>query len=108
MGYARRVRFLCIPLLGVGCFSWSQSVSISYKVKCEMCHGAAGLADTQQAKLLKVLPFTDPTVVSKSDTTLTGIIENGTGKMPAFKGKLTDNEITNLIRYVRQVQNNQP
>ena len=89
-------------------FASSQvATSISYKAKCEMCHGTSGLADTPQAKQLKVLSFSDPIVVADSDSTLVGIITNGSGKMPAYKGKLSDAEINSFIQFIRKVQNQQ-
>lgn len=102
--FARSAGVLLVLLFGFGLSMDAQTESLSYKAKCEVCHGSAGLADTPQAKRLNVLPFTDPTVVAKSDTTLIGIIENGSGKMPAFKGKATDQEVNSFIQFIRQVQ----
>jgi mono/diheme cytochrome c family protein len=91
--------FFCIETLG-----WSQAAPLSYTAKCAVCHGSTGAADTATAQRFSVLAFTDPIVVAKSDSVLIGIIENGSGKMPAYKGKLTDQEINTLIEYIRQVQ----
>jgi mono/diheme cytochrome c family protein len=104
---AARCTVLCTLLLGTGTPTWPQSATpnISYKTKCEVCHGTAGLADTPEAKRLSVLPFTDPSVVAKTDSALIGIIQNGSGKMPPFDGKLSDQEINALIQFIRQVQN---
>jgi mono/diheme cytochrome c family protein len=99
-----RLGFFSVLFFCIEGMSWAQTATISYKTKCEVCHGATGLADTALAKRLNVLSFTDPTVVAKSDSALVGIIENGSGKMPAFTGKLTDQEISTLIQYIRQVQ----
>lgn len=103
-------RFIVIAALPLctGSLAWSQvTASLSYKAKCEICHGVSGHADTPQAKQLKVLPFTDPTVVADSDSTLIGIITSGSGKMPAFKGKVSDAEINSFIQFIRQLQNQQ-
>ena len=78
--------------------------SVDYQTKCQMCHGVSGLADTGPAKTLKVQPLNSATVEAKSDATLTGIIKSGSGKMPAFQGKLTDDEINNLVKYIHQLQ----
>lgn len=102
---AQRIGILCILLFGILVPSWPQTTSISYKTKCAVCHGSSGLADTPEAKRLSVLPFSDPIVKAKTDSELIGIVQNGTGKMPSFKGKITDQEINNLIQFIRQVQN---
>lgn len=104
--HMRRIVLISALPVCIGPLAWAQTTtSVSYKAKCEMCHGTTGLADTPQAKQLKVLPFTDATVVADSDSTLIGIITNGSGKMPAFKGKLSDAEINAFIQFIRQVQN---
>jgi len=102
----RRVNVLIgVLLIGLANLGFSQTSTISYKTKCEVCHGTAGLADTPEAKHLHVLPFNDPSIVAKSDAELSATIQNGSGKMPSFKNRITDAELNNLIRYIRQVQN---
>jgi mono/diheme cytochrome c family protein len=76
----------------------------SYRDKCMICHGANGLGKGQSGKSVNVLPFNSPSIVAMSDAALLGILENGAGKMPAFKGKITDDEANKLIQYVRQLQ----
>jgi mono/diheme cytochrome c family protein len=39
-----------------------------------------------------------------SDSDLTGAITNGKGKMPAFKGKLTDAQIKDMVTYIRTLK----
>jgi competence ComEA-like helix-hairpin-helix protein len=75
-----------------------------YVAKCKMCHGATGLADTPTGKMLKVLPNTYPTVMNLSITELAGIISAGKGKMPAYKGKFSDAQITDLARYFKNLK----
>jgi cytochrome c6 len=102
----------CLLVLGVAAFgtaslSFAQSSgNLSYKAKCQMCHGATGLGDTQPGRALNVQPFTSSAVQAMSDAALIGIIRNGQGKMPAYQGKLPDAEINNLIQYIHQLQTN--
>ena len=77
---------------------------IPYIAKCAGCHGMKGLADTQAGKTTNARPFNDPTVVAMSDTTLLGIIENGSGKMPAYKSKISDDEANKMIQYIHLLQ----
>jgi mono/diheme cytochrome c family protein len=76
----------------------------TYKAKCAMCHGADGLAATPMAKNLKVLSFKDPTMVAAPDAQFIASTTNGKNKMPAYKGKLTDAQIKDVISYIRTLQ----
>src|SRR3984885_15532614 len=71
----------------------------TYKAKCQMCHGADGLGATPAGKSMKAIPFNDPQILQKSDAELIEATTNGKGKMPAYKGKLTDAEIKGAIGY---------
>lgn len=79
-----------------------------YKRQCVMCHGAAGLGDGPAAKTLKgKLPsLADKTVMSKlTDAQIHEVITNGKkteiGNMPALGKRLTAEEITDIVNYVR-------
>jgi mono/diheme cytochrome c family protein len=87
-----------IPALAQG------SGADTYKAKCQMCHGADGLGATPAGKSMKAIPFNDPQIVHKSDAELIEATTNGKGKMPAYKGKLTDAEIKEVIGYIRILQ----
>ena len=76
----------------------------TYKAKCAMCHGADGLAATPMAKTMKVLSFKDPAMVKASDAQFIASTENGKNKMPAYKGKLTDAQIKDVVSYIRTLQ----
>jgi mono/diheme cytochrome c family protein len=76
----------------------------TYKAKCAMCHGADGLAATPMAKNLKVLSFKDPAMVNAPDAQFIASTTNGKNKMPAYKGKLTDAQIKDVISYIRTLQ----
>jgi cytochrome c6 len=72
-----------------------------YKAKCAMCHGPDGTGSTATGKALKVRDLASPDVQSQSDAQLTEIVTNGKDKMPAYKGKLTDDQIKGLVAYIR-------
>ena len=89
---------LAIPAL-------AEDTAALYKTKCAMCHGADGLAATPIAKNLKVLSFKAPAMVSATDAQFIASTANGKGaKMPAYKGKLTDAQIKDLVSYIRTLQ----
>jgi mono/diheme cytochrome c family protein len=75
-----------------------------YKAKCLMCHGPDGMANNPAGKALKAVSFKDPAVIKASDAELFAAVKNGKGKMPAENGKLTDDQIKTVIKYVRTLE----
>ena len=70
----------------------------TFKAKCAGCHGADGL---KAMPAMGVKPLNSPDIQAKSAAQLTASVSNGVGKMPAFKGKLTDEEITAVVGFVK-------
>jgi mono/diheme cytochrome c family protein len=69
----------------------------TFKAKCAGCHGADG---TKAMPAMGVKPLNTPDVQGKGAATLTGEVTNGVGKMPAFSGKLSPDEISAAVAYV--------
>jgi mono/diheme cytochrome c family protein len=80
------------------------SGAATYKAKCAMCHGADGLAATPMAKSMKILSFKAPAMVKTSEAQFIASTTNGKARMPAYKGKLTDAQIKDVIAYIRTLQ----
>lgn len=98
-----------VVLAAVVCLAGSVSFAQSsgeatYKAKCAMCHGAKGAADTPTAKMLKVLPLSSPEMKKLTDAEMITATTDGKGKMPAFKGKLTDPQIKEVVSYFRTLK----
>lgn len=75
-----------------------------YDKKCVKCHLETGEGGKIQIETveLKVPNFTDPRNQDDDDTDYIEKVERGaSGKMPAFKGKLTDVEIKAVVGYIR-------
>lgn len=72
-----------------------------YKAKCQMCHGASGMADTPAGKAMKVKPITDPEVKKQSEAEMIAATKNGAGKMKAFKDSLSDAQIKEAVGHFR-------
>lgn len=83
-----------------------------YAMDCALCHGATGDGKTDIAKdmQLTLTDWTDPkALASAPDQTLFNIIRNGKDKMPPEdKGRATDDEVWNLIVYIRGFGKAQP
>jgi cytochrome c6 len=73
----------------------------TYKAKCQMCHGATGLADSGAGKAMKVKPITDADVKKTTEAEMVEAVRNGSGKMQAFKDKLSDAQIKDAVAYFR-------
>jgi cytochrome c551 len=93
-------------LLCVGAVAsvWAEPASSVFKTKCAPCHGAAGDANTPAGKALKVPSFTSEEVLNETDANLLTIARNGKGKMPAWHDKLSDDQLKDLIAFIRTMQ----
>jgi mono/diheme cytochrome c family protein len=98
------VRMYLVCLLAAGTVSFAQDGAATYKSKCQGCHGADGTGNTPAGKSTKVRSFSDPEVVKMSDADLIAETTNGKNKMPAYKGKLTDAQIKDVVAYIRTLQ----
>jgi|HubBroStandDraft_2_1064218.scaffolds.fasta_scaffold1779134_1 mono/diheme cytochrome c family protein len=74
-----------------------------FKSKCAACHGSDGSANTAAGKSMKIRDFHSPDVQKQTDAELTEIISAGKGAMPSYKGKLTDDQIKQLVGYIRDL-----
>jgi cytochrome c6 len=74
-----------------------------YKSKCQSCHGADGKATTV-GKKLGARDFQDPDVVSMSEEDLVKTTTDGKNKMPAYKGKLKEDQIKALAQYIKEIK----
>ena len=92
---------LAVFLVSAGTAFAQSAGEATYKAKCQMCHGATGMADSGAGKAMKVKPVTDPDVKKLPEAEMITVTTNGSGKMPAYKGKLTDAEIKDSVTYFR-------
>ena len=98
----RNLAVLASAVCLAGSMSFAQSGGeATFKAKCQMCHGANGAADTPTAKMMKVSPASSPEMKKLSEADMIASTTNGKGKMPAFKGKLTDEQIKDVVSYFR-------
>jgi mono/diheme cytochrome c family protein len=82
---------------------FAQSGSDTYKAKCASCHGATGMAESGAGKAMKVKPANDPDVKAMSEADMIKVTTDGKGKMPAFKGKITDAQIKDSVGFYRSL-----
>jgi mono/diheme cytochrome c family protein len=81
----------------------AQDAEALYKSKCQVCHGADGKG-TAAGQKMGVKDFHSPEIAKMSDADLVASTKKGKGKMPAYDGKLTDDQIKGLIKYIRTLK----
>jgi cytochrome c6 len=76
----------------------------TYKAKCSMCHAADGSGNTPAGKATKTPSFSSPEMLKMSTAQLAAGTKNGKGKMPAYAGKLTEAQISEVVAYIQTLQ----
>ena len=99
-------RALFALLIAMGLFGATvraQDAAATFKDKCAGCHAPDGSGNTTIGTKLKMRDLRSPDVQKQTDAQLTDIITNGKSPMPAYKGKITDVQIKELVGYVRRI-----
>jgi len=76
---------------------------------CAMCHGADGdgKGDLAVDMKLKMIDYRDAaTLKSVTDGEMFYVIKNGNGQMPSEADRLKDEDIWNLVNYIRSIPKN--
>lgn len=74
-----------------------------YIQNCARCHGADGRAQTRLGKKLEADDLTTEDVKNMSTAKIERVITNGRLDMPAFRRKLTRQQISQVAGYVRSL-----
>lgn len=72
-----------------------------FKTKCVLCHGPDGSGNTPLGKQLQAANLGSKQVQKQSNAELHKIVHDGRANMPPFGEQLTDEQIDQVIRYVR-------
>lgn len=79
-----------------------------FEGKCAQCHGKDAKGVAKMAKLFKLDPskldLTQGEAVTLTSDDITNTVTNGKNKMPKFKGKLTDDQIASVAKYLKSIQ----
>ncbi len=77
-----------------------------YNKNCASCHGKAGLGDGVKARMLKDFPgdFSGAAFQNQTDGEHFYKTKSGKGEMPKYEGKLTDDDIWNIVNYMRTLK----
>lgn len=95
----------CALALGTGWAADAPDTAKIYASKCAMCHAKDGKGNPAMAKMYKIDPklmsLVGEDTAKHTDAELIKITTDGLEKMPAYKGKLTETEIKDLVAYIR-------
>ena len=74
-----------------------------YKAKCATCHAADGSGQTPMGKTMKLRDLRSAQVQKQTDKELHAWTADGKGKMPAYKAKLSEEDINALVVHMRDL-----
>lgn len=76
-----------------------------YADRCARCHGADGQGRTRMGEAVEPPDLSDPAWQrGRTDARLIASVANGRGQMPAFRKKLSRQEIAASVAYVRTLR----
>ena len=90
-----------LVLSSAGAWAADNGADLYKSAKCANCHGADGAVNTPMGKKLGVKPLRDPSVSKLSEKDFVDITTKGKGRMPAYKGTLTTEQIKAVASYLR-------
>ena len=98
-------RFLICAAISGGLIGFSNVAfadgAKTFGAKCASCHGKDGKSDTPMGKKNNAK---DLTASKMADDEVTKVINDGKGKSPAFKGKIADGDIKELVDYLKSIR----
>ena len=72
-----------------------------FKSRCAMCHGPDGTGKTPMGQKFSIPDLHSADVQKKSAEEIGGIIAKGKNKMPAYEGKLTPEQISQISAFIK-------
>ena len=107
--FMKSVSYLLLALLSICSFVSAQEKGKSspgasiFKGKCVLCHGADGAGNTVLGKQLQAADLRSKDIQNRPDTELTKTVHDGKANMPPFADQLSDEQISQVIKYVREL-----
>lgn len=79
-----------------------------FESKCAQCHGKDAKGAAKMVKMLKATPaaldLTSDAAVALSAEDMEKVVSSGKKKMPKYKGKLTPEQIQQVVQYVKSLK----
>jgi mono/diheme cytochrome c family protein len=76
----------------------------TFRAKCAICHGADGSGNTPTGKKMGIRALGSAAVQKQSDAQLSGIIQKGKDKMPAFGSSLSADQVREIVAFIRTLR----
>ena len=92
---------LLILVVALAPIAFAADGAAIYKAKCASCHGADGKGQSTMGKKMNLRDLGSPEVQKQTDKELYDWTADGKGKMPAYKDKLSADEIKALVAHMR-------
>jgi cytochrome c6 len=93
---------LAVVLVLSGAMGFAQAGDATYKANCQACHGSAGTPNPGIAKMMGIKAAADYN--ADGEKAEIAAVKDGKGKMKAFSGKLTDDQIKDVVAYFRTLK----
>ena len=75
-----------------------------FTAKCQMCHGADGAGKTPMGSKLNIADLRSDAIQSKPAAELEKTVSAGKNKMQGYEGKLTKQQIADVVAYVKTLK----
>ena len=98
-----KLALLVVLVVAVSALGLAQNGAATFKSKCGMCHTPNGSGKTTLGEKLNIRDLRSADVQKRSDAELATTISKGKNKMPAYEGKLTKEQIDQLVGFVREL-----
>ena len=85
-------------------YTFADAGGDTFKAKCAICHGATGAGDTVIGKSKKLRDLGSAEVQKQTDNELTTLISKGKGIMQPYEGKLTKEQISEIVKHIRSLK----
>jgi len=103
----RKMKLICLSLAALSLImlplSAQETAASLYKTKCALCHAPDGSGSGPIGTQLSVPNLRLRQAQAQTSDQWIKITENGKAKMPAYKGKLSDDQIGQLVTYLREL-----
>jgi cytochrome c5 len=100
----RSVVVLAAAISLAGAVGFAQSSGeATYKAKCAICHGPAGVPSVGMAKMMGIKPASDPAIKKLTAAEMFTVVKDGKGKMKPIAG-VTDAQIKDAVAFYRSLK----
>ena len=94
--------FTMVAMAALSLTAFAADGGETYKAKCASCHGADGAG--AMAKKMGSRDLNSADFQKSSDADINTVIAKGKGKMPGYEGKLSNDDISAVTKFIRTLK----